>query len=502
MRPAASRFPARLWGTSGFRLALLYALVFAASSAVLFAVLHWGTVGTMRRQLADAVAAEFAALADDQAREGTAGLARVLERRAAEVAAHPGARYGLFGAGGGRLAGDLPLSQSDGWSEIDLDGKGTDAQDAYLLALARQLPDGTRLVVARDARQLRETEELLLNAFLWAGGATLLLGLGGGILVARGFLRRVDAIAATAEAIARGELDRRVAIVAGKAAPQRDEMERLATAINAMLDRIRDLMEELRHATSAIAHDLRTPLARLRQGLEDARARAAASADYETAVDAAIAETDAILRTFTALLRVAQVESGSRRTGFAPVDLSALVTEVAEAYGPSIEDSGRLPETDIASGVVAQGDRELLIQMLANLLENAIRHTPPGSRVAVRLPRPPGGSDASPVLIVEDDGPGIPEPERARVLRRFHRLDSSRSGDGSGLGLALVAAVAELHGAALELGDAMRDGRGLRVGIRFPATSATVSAPGGLAFGRPLRSTRPKPDWADPGSTT
>jgi signal transduction histidine kinase len=466
--------PARLWGAAGFRLVLLYAAVFAASSAVLFIVVHWGTVGVIRRQLTDAVAGDFAALAEVERSGGTDALVRLLRRRETDAAGRPGTRYGLFDAGGRRIAGDLPAPAAEGWLEVETDGKGAEAEDVYLLLRAGRLPGGVLLVVARDAGQVREAEELLLGAFLWAGGATLLLGLGGGIVVARGFLRRVDAIAATAEAIARGELDRRVPVHVARPTSG-DEMDRLAAAINAMLDRIRDLMGELQHASSAIAHDLRTPLARLRQGLEDARTRAATPADYEAAIDAAIAETDAVLRSFAALLRIAQVESGSRRAGFACVDLSVIADGVAEAYGPSVEDSGRHFATEVTPGIAVQGDQELLTQMLSNLLENAIRHTPQGSHITVRLTGISGPGTA-PVLMVEDDGSGIPQADRSRVLRRFHRLDPSRPDGGSGLGLALVAAVVVLHGAALELGAAMPDGRGLRVAVRFPARAISVAS--------------------------
>ena len=457
---------ARLRGSSGFRLTLLHTAVFILSSAVLFSVVHWATVGALRQQISDAVDADLAVLLRIGRGDGepTAGrLAQALGGREGAEAPRPGSRYAVVDAAGQRLAGDLPLpppAVASGWFEVQ--GEGEDAE--VLLGRVVALPGGGALATARDATRLDETADLVENAFLWAGGAVLLLGLGGGLFVARGFLRHVDAIAATAEAIGRGELDRRVP-VRGGAAPA-DEMDRLGAAINAMLDRIRDLMGELRHASSAIAHDLRTPLARLRQGLEAARARAASPAEYEAAVEAAIAETDAILRAFAALLRIAQVEAGARRSDFAPVDLSAVGSELAEAYAPSAEDSGRTLAADVEPGNVVNGDRELLMQALANLLENVLRHTPPGTAITVRVARP--GAGAAPELVVEDDGPGIPPEARAQVLRRFHRLDPSRSDGGSGLGLALVAAVAALHEAELGLSDGP-GGRGLRVALRFPA---------------------------------
>ncbi|WP_160119818.1 sensor histidine kinase [Rhodovarius lipocyclicus] len=454
------RLGRRLWGAAGFRLVLLYAAVFALSSAVLFGVVHWGTVGVMRGQVEQAAAADLAGLLHEQATERTSGLATVIRARIADRASHPGARYALFDAQGRRMLGDHLLAPvADGLDEVTL--PGSEGEETPFIVAAATLPDGARLVVARDAGAVSEAAELLREAFLWAGAATLGLGIGGGVLVAWGFLRRIDAIAAVAEAIAAGDLARRVPLVDGGSG---DEMDRLAGAINAMLDRIHHLMDELRHATSAIAHDLRTPLARLRQDLEAARDGERSVAAYDAAVEAAIAETDAILGTFAALLRIAQIESGSRRAGFAEVDLSALAAALAEAYGPSIEDSGRQPWTRIEEGVAIRGDREVLTQAIANLIENAIRHTGPGTRIGLSLSR--GASGA--VLRVEDDGPGVPEAERARILGRFHRLDPSRSDGGSGLGLALVAAVAVLHEAALTLDAARPDGRGLAVSLAFP----------------------------------
>ena len=456
---------ARLRTSSGFRLALLYTAVFILSSTVLFGVVHWATVGALRQQISDAVDADIAAVLRIGRQDGeltASHLAEALTGGKGVDALHPGIRYAVVDAAGRRLAGNmerLPPTAASGSFEVE--GEKENGEEALLGGVVT-LPGGA-LVVARDAARLDETADLVENAFLWAGGAMLMLGLGGGLLVAHGFLRRVDTIAATAEAIAHGELDHRVPIPCNTPT---DEMDRLGAAINAMLDRIRDLMEELRHANSAIAHDLRTPLARLRQGLDAARAQATTPGEYEAAVDAAIGETDAILRSFAALLRIAQVEAGARRSAFAPVDLSTVAFELSEAYGPSVEDSGRTLTTLIDPEVMTRGDRELLMQALANLLENALRHTPKGTLIAVEVARP--GVGEGPMLVVEDDGPGVPIAARAQVLRRFHRLDQSRSDGGNGLGLALVAAVAVLHEAELTLSDGA-GGRGLRVALRFPS---------------------------------
>lgn len=241
-----------------------------------------------------------------------------------------------------------------------------------------------------------------------------------------------------------------------------DDLDRLAGTLNRMLDRIGVLMDSLRQVSSDVAHDLRTPLSRLRQRLEGALTSAGSVAEYQAAVEAAVAEAESLLETFSALLRIAQVEGGSPRSGFRDVDLSGVVEAVVDAFLPDAEDGGRALVSDVAPNVAMRGDQELLTQMLANLAENALRHTPAGTRILVRL----GEGGDGPLLEVEDNGPGVPEEDRARILRRFYRGERSRTTAGSGLGLSLVAAVAELHDAALLLDDARP---GLRISITFPA---------------------------------
>jgi signal transduction histidine kinase len=229
-----------------------------------------------------------------------------------------------------------------------------------------------------------------------------------------------------------------------------------------MLDRIAGLMENLRQVSNDIAHDLRTPLSRLRQDLEEAQKRDLTAADLKRVIESAVTEADVLLETFSALLRIAQIEAGARRSAFRPVDLSEVMRTVADAYAPAIEESGRALRTEIADGVQVDGDRGLLSQLFVNLVENALHHTPAGTAITLRLtPRPVGA-----VAEVADSGSGIPVDERARVFRRFYRLERSRTTPGSGLGLSTVAAIVELHHAAIELLDSEP---GLRVVIRFTA---------------------------------
>ena len=228
-----------------------------------------------------------------------------------------------------------------------------------------------------------------------------------------------------------------------------DEIDQLIASLNAMLGRIQQLMDGLRQVSSDIAHDLRTPLGRLRQHLEDARERAKTTAEYDAATDAAIEEADGLLETFSALLRIAQVEAGAQKSAFADIDLSALARSIGEAYQPAAEDSGHTLDIRIDDGVHFTGDRQLLAQMISNLVENALHHTPSGSTVALAVRKTAPGF----AIEVADNGPGIPEDERGKVFDRFYRLDRSRSTAGSGLGLALVKAIAGLHGLTIELVD-------------------------------------------------
>jgi signal transduction histidine kinase len=268
--------------------------------------------------------------------------------------------------------------------------------------------------------------------------------LGGTILRAR-FMRRVDAITGTCEGIIAGRFNERIPL-RGRG----DEWDRLASAINEMLNRISALLDNLRQVSSDVAHDLRTPLTRLRNRLDDARLGAVTVVDYSTAVARAIDDTDQLLAMFSALLRISQIEAGTRMTAFVPLSLTALLESIYEMYRPVAEDHQQILEANIQQGVQVRGDGELLTQMFSNLIENAIRHTPARTSIRVALQRSKGSIIAS----VSDNGPGIPPQERDKVLRRFYRLSSSRSAPGHGLGLALVAAIAQLHQATLVLKDA------------------------------------------------
>jgi signal transduction histidine kinase len=451
----------RFLRTASFRLAALYLLLFTASAAVLGVVVFWTTRAALDQQLATRVRAELNYLAADYASGGLPQLLADVRKRETG----PGTLdYLVQASDGTRLAGELPpVGARRGWmrlvAEEPPDPEGAETVRAYALGL----PGGVVIAAGDDLRRAGEAEEAVLRAFFWAIGATVLLGGLGGAWLSHHFLRRVDTISRTVEAIIGGDLTRRVP-VRGTG----DDLDRLATTLNRMLDRIGELMESVRQVSTDIAHDLRTPLSRLGNRLEDARAHARSPADYERALEWAKADVEALLATFAALLRIAEVEAGAQRAAFRRVDLSAVAETVAQTFLPVAEDEAHLMVADIAPGIVVAGDRELLTQALVNLVENALRHTPAGTRLRLWLTIERG----CPVLTVEDNGPGVPEVERKRISRRFYRLEQSRTTPGSGLGLSLVAAVAALHGAELRFADAAP---GLRVSLVFPpATAATA----------------------------
>jgi len=279
------------------------------------------------------------------------------------------------------------------------------------------------------------------------------------VIVSTAALKRVEAVGRTTRAIMDGDLSRRVP-VRGTG----DEFDDLASGVNAMLDRIEHLMKSMRQVTNDIAHDLRTPLTRLRQRLELARSRAVSIEELREALSHAILQTDSILETFGALLRIAQIEAGGRAVPAMPLNVSKLLNGIVDDFAPVAEDHGQKLIAEIDPDLKLTGDPELLTQMVVNLVDNAIRHTPSGAKIAVQARAVRDGLE----LAVADTGPGIPVKERDNVLRPFYRLEASRTTEGSGLGLSLVAAIAERHDAKLSLAD---NAPGLRVAVLFPAAA-------------------------------
>lgn len=446
--------PARLFRTTAFRLTGWFAVLLLVCIAVLFATIDWYAIGTLRAELRGTVSARLGAILADQRGTDCTGLARSVTEAIAET---PGAYALLLDAAGHRLAGNLPAQvERTGWVTLSVPGSRADGGEPHpVLARGVHLRGGGYLLVGQDAFALKELNELVVRAFALGGALTLALALAGGFLVSRSVLRRIARIGQAGQSIMRGDLSRRL--------PTRgtgDELDQLVAGFNALLDRIGALVEAMRQVTNDIAHDLRTPLTRLRNRLGEVRRRPRGPAEYEAAIDRSIADSDAILDTFAALLRIAQIEAITDETQLAPVAAPILVATVVELYQPLAEEREQTL-TGEAEDFCLRGDRELLIQMLGNLVENACRHTGPGARIGVGAQRRGGTA----LLWVQDNGPGIPAAERERVFRRFYRLDASRTAPGSGLGLSLVAAIAARHRGRVRLLDAAP---GVRAEVMLP----------------------------------
>ena len=436
----------RILRSASFRLPLLYAVLFILSAGVLFTTVYWTATAAMQNDMTAVLRSEALQLAEVHRRSGLAGLADQITRRINFRTKGP--IFYLLQAPNSRVVvGNLPgMPPVNGVIDFEprQDSPEAEAERPKLMGFGLTLPDGSFLLVAQDSTRLTDMQHAIVRAFAWASGLALLLAIAGGALLGTNFLRRIDTITRTSRAIMEGDLSARIPVRG-----THDEIDQLIVSLNAMLARIQQLMDGLRQVSSDIAHDLRTPLGRLRQQLEDARERATTTADYQAATEAAIEEADELLATFSALLRIAQVEAGAQRSAFAAFDLSGLVKSLGETYEPVAEDAGHSLDVAVQDGISFTGDRQLLAQLLTNLLENALRHTPEGTRVFLGLARTDSGVE----IVVADNGPGIPDAERDKVFDRFYRLDRSRSTAGSGLGLAMVKAIAGLHGLSIRLED-------------------------------------------------
>lgn len=363
----------------------------------------------------------------------------------------------MLDADGSRLAGNLPsMPNTAGWTDLSEppSGRGDRPRDLRVRNVA--LAQGLRLAVGDDLAPIENIRSALIEALGWSLLAVPLLSLAGGLALSFGLLRRVDTITRTADAIIGGDLNQRI--------PTRgtnDNFDRLSETLNLMLDRIQALMDSLRQVSNDIAHSLKTPLGHLRQNLR--AARASDGLKCKKAIDAAMADIENLLETFSALLRIAQIEAGTRRVGFGQVKVSSLLAHVADSYTAAAEQEGKSITLNIAPKVTTWGDKALLTEMFSNLLDNALRHTPRGTNIEVSLAK----SDSTTIAFVADNGPGVPAGDRDLIFRRFYRLACSAKTPGHGLGLSIAAAVADLHGITLNAED---NKPGLRIRVSFGAT--------------------------------
>ncbi|MBS0477443.1 MAG: HAMP domain-containing histidine kinase [Proteobacteria bacterium] len=432
-----------------FRLAALSSLAMTAFALVLGMLFYHTARADLRGELDQRITAERdAVLCEGGIRGQTlAGLVDARSRHGVKDM-----YYTLTGAGGRYEAGvQIKARSVAGWSTIgfiDGDGKPDDVR-----ALATPLPSGEMLIVGADPESIERLDERMGVLFAIVFGAMALAGIGSSFLLSGTIRNRLSSITDTADAIIGGDLHKRMPVGA-----RGDEFDRLSATLNLMLDRIEGLLSNLRQVSSDIAHDLRTPLTRMRQKL-DAGVASHDPAVLRGAIGDALERTDDLLELFTAILSIAEIEAGSTLRA-APLDLSALTSDIADSYVLAAEDSGRSLRHSIAPGIHVAAQRELIAQLLVNLLDNALRHTPPASLIELTLV---SDADAA-VLTVADNGPGIEPQDRARVFDRFVRLERSRTTPGHGLGLRLVAAIAAAHDATIALED---NNPGVRMTIRF-----------------------------------
>jgi signal transduction histidine kinase len=453
----------RILHTQAFRITLLYVLFFAVSATALVAFTYWHAERALDAQTDQTIEAEVTGLREQYQRMGVLGLSDVITGR---VAQHGSGLYLLRSPNGSVLAGnlaDLPTDAKLIGNFVEFDYQHH-LQGQELTRTARGqaffLSGGFLLLVARDVSERRLMRSIFTTTLPWSVGLMLFFGLAGGALLSRNMLRRLDSINRTSAEIMAGDFSRRVPLT-----QSHDEFDALAENLNRMLERTERLMKGMREVVDSVAHDLRTPLNRLRNRLEDTQRRLDPESPYLDDIDAAIAETDRLIATFNALLLIAEADSGMTRGTMSAVELSAVVTDVADLYEPLAEEKTIALEVAPSGVLTVEGNRSLIGQALANLIDNAIKYTPAGGRITVSAAESPKSID----LIVADNGPGIPVEERTRVLERFVRLEKSRNSPGTGLGLSLVAAVARMHGATLSLGD---NTPGLKAVISFPRTPA------------------------------
>lgn len=370
--------------------------------------------------------------------------------------------FSVLDANGKVVAGNIRSQQPfEGWRDLErahlpeLAPEGSSHERFY--AIWAPVSQGT-LLVGVSNREVEQAWSILMRGLGWGLLATAILGVGSGIYLARGTQRRIDDIASTLSAVSAGELGRRIPVKV-----PRHDLDEIAQRINAMLTQLERLVENANQSSTDIAHDLKRPMTRLRQQLEAASEAESIPSETRDVLENAISEVDSIVSTFEALLNIGQLEAGDRRARFIGIDLKTVLADAAEAYGPVIEDSGFYLAWSAADAPTAtiRGDHELLLQLIANLIENALQHSPAGTTITLALSATSRGA----VATVADDGPGIPAAEHENVFRRFYRLERERSSPGHGLGLSLVRAIADLHGASVALSD---NKPGLKVSITFP----------------------------------
>ncbi len=448
----------KLLRTTAFQLTLVYLVVFALFAAFLVGYFALNTRRLINEQIVGTVDSEVQTLTDQYNQAGIRRLVVIVDVRSRR----PGSSLYLVTTPTGEgLAGNVGslepgILDAHGWVETAyrrLDEPESTEHNALVRVV--HLPGGIRLLIGRDLDERERMFHIVSLAGRWSVAVVVVLGILGGVFVSRRVLNRVEAMTGTAQTIMAGNLSGRLSVTGSG-----DEFDRLALNLNGMLERIETLMHGLKEVTDNVAHDLKTPLTRLRNRCEAALRLARGEPDYRRALEETIEESDGLIRTFDALLMIARAESGEIRDGMAEFDVAEVARDVGELYEPLAEDKGLTLEVEAAHPAAVTGNRELVSQALANLVDNAIKYAATEPLSAVNGNRPGivvkaiADKDRI-VLTVSDRGPGIPAADRSRVIDRFVRLEQSRSQPGSGLGLSLVSAVARLHGGDFKLEDNM-----------------------------------------------
>jgi len=429
-----------IWRTTTFRLTVIYGGVFAVAVIVLLGLIYLSTADYMASQMDQIVLDQALQLQGVSAE----ALPEQIRRDLAADTRHV-YYYGLFSKGGEWITGNVrtlpPDFPTDGRPR-PLNGHGfrLGAQ-----ALVQPLPWGELLFVGYDAKTLSGVRNIIIESLFWAGGGIIILGLAFGAALSVGPLRRLREVQAASLQVMQGDLGARLP-TAGRG----DEIDLLAGIANAMMDEVERLLGEVKSVGDNVAHDLRTPLTRLRVGLYRVQQDHDGNPEHQAMLDQALVDTDALLARFKAIQRIAEIDRLARQAGFAQASLPDLVREVADLFAPVAEDAGLTLLTEISCTDEIFADRELLFEALVNLIRNAVKFTPAGGSVLLRLTACAEG----PRLQIIDSGPGVPEDERDAVMQRFYRGRRDRATPGSGLGLSIVAAVARLHGYRLSLSDA------------------------------------------------
>ena len=454
--------------TTTFRITLFVAFLFSLSTFILLLFVYQSTAGALSRQADILLTQEINALSSLYRVSGINGVNRGVVERSAANSTY---LYLFTGASGERVSGNLnglpanAAGKSGFFGFTYRSGFGSDAGDAERRARAKivRLPNHYLLLVAADIEEQAQISGKIAQA-MWIGAIlVLVLGVASGALISRRFANRVEALNAVARDVMAGDMKRR--------APRNytnDELDELSSNLNRMLSRIESLMAASMYAGDSIAHDLRSPLTRMRARLEQAVRE---QDDAGEVFSETLKDADELLSIFNSIQRISRLESGEQRSVFQSIDPAPLVEDIAELYGPLCEEQDRGFECEIETGLQIKADKGLIAQAVSNLLDNAVKYTDPGGGVALRLRKCRNGSVE---ISVTDTGPGVPVEKRQEILKRFVRLEDSRSRQGSGLGLSLVKAIAEIHSAELLLEDGAGSqhgtGKGLRVALVFPRT--------------------------------